>query len=330
MNTKVSIIVPVYNAEKYIEKCVQSLLDQTYKNIEILLIDDESPDGCPQICDRYAAKDPRVKVIHQKNTGSTGARKSGLEHATGTRIAFVDSDDWVLPSMIEEMTAAAEQNAADIVICDWADFSNGEENGVIKTQTLKNTYSMEQIRDEFLMDRHPNVMWNKLYDKELFKDIRFPENIIFEDLFLNGEIFCRCKKVYYLPTPFYCYRIYASVARTLSKIRRKYGLWLAWQEHERICEAYGFDKPLDYCRMQAQQAAIALFSMNIAEPVLQPDQENSLKKYLRKCEGRPAKGLSLKNKLEWWSLKHAPVIARFFGRLHLGADTLHRKSKGWQ
>lgn len=329
MNTKVSIIVPVYNAEKFLDKCVQSLLDQTYNNIEIILIDDESPDDCPQICDAYAAKDPRVKVVHQKNTGSSGARKSGLEHATGRMIAFVDSDDWILPSMVEEMAAAAEKNAADIVICDWANFSHGEENGVIKTQTLKNTSSMEQIRDEFLMDRYPNFMWNKLYDKELFKDIRFPGNIVFEDLFLNAEIFCRCKKVYYLPKPFYCYRIHASVAQTLSKIRRKYGLWLAWQEHERVCETYGFTKPLDYCRMQAQQAAIALFSLHVAKPVLLPDQENRLKKYLQKCEEKPAKGLSIKDKLEWWALKNSPAITRLFGRLRLGVDTLQRKSKGW-
>lgn len=329
MNTKVSVIVPVYNVEKFIDKCVQSLLDQTYKNIEILLIDDESPDGCPQICDRYAAEDSRVKVIHQKNTGQSGARKNGLEHATGTRVAFVDSDDWVMPTMIEEMVAAAEKNAADIVICDWATFNNGEEHGNIKTQSLKNTSSMEQIRDEFLMDWHPSYMWNKLYNRKLFKDIQFPGNIVFQDLFINAEIFCRCKKIYYLPKPFYCYRIHASFANSRPKIHRKYSLWKAWQEHERICETYGLDKPLNYCRLRAQQAAITLLALNITEPALEPDQDNDVKKYLQECEERPAKGLSLKHKMEWWALNNSPAIARIFGHISLCADALQRKSKGW-
>ena len=138
MNTKVSVIVPVYNVEKYIDKCLQSLLAQTYKNIEIMLIDDGSPDRCPRICDDYAAKNRQVRAIHQKNTGVAGARKCGLENATGDKVAFVDPDDWILPSMIEEMAAAAEEHAADIVVCDWSTFSNGEENGETYTQTLKN------------------------------------------------------------------------------------------------------------------------------------------------------------------------------------------------
>lgn len=329
MSAKVSIIVPIYNVEKYIDKCVQSLLDQTYKNIEILLVDDESPDRCPQICDEYAAKDSRIKVIHQKNTGASGARKNGLEQATGTMIAFTDSDDWLLPSMIEEMVAAAEKNAAEIVICDWIIFNNDEENGKIHTQTLKNTATMEQIRDEFLMDRHSNYMWNKLYDRKLFSDIQFPGNMVFEDLYINAELFCRCKKVYYLSKPLYCYRYHASFFHSRSKIRRKYDLWLAWQEHERACEKYGLNVPMDYCRLQTQQAAITLLTLNAAEPMLEPDQENKVKEYLQKYKKQLPKNLPLKHKMEWWALNNSPAIASLFGQLTLQADAGQRKFKGW-
>ena len=327
MDTKVSIIVPVYNVEKYIDKCLQSLLAQTYKNIEIMLIDDESPDACPRICDAYAAKNRQVRVIHQKNTGVAGARKCGLENATGSKIAFIDPDDWILPSMIEEMVTAAAENAADIVVCDWSTFSNGEENGETHTQTLKNDASMEQIRNEFLMDRHPNFMCNKLYEKTLFTGIQFPGNMVFQDLYINAEIFCRCKKVYYLPKPFYCYRIHASFANTRSKIRRKYSLWLAWQEHERVCEKYGLSVPLRYSRLRAQQAVISLLTLNTAEPVLEREQENKAREYLKKCEKHPAEDLSFKHKIEWWALKSSPGIASLSGRLSLWADERKQKRR---
>ena len=136
MNSRVTVIVPVYNTEKHIHKCMQSLLDQTYKSMEIILVDDGSTDRCPQICDEYAAKYQQVRTIHQKNTGVSGARNHGLEMATGAKIAFVDSDDWILPAMIEEMVSAAEEHAADIVICDWMIFEHGEEKGEAQTQAI--------------------------------------------------------------------------------------------------------------------------------------------------------------------------------------------------
>ena len=162
MNSKVAIIVPVYNAEKFLDKCVSSLLHQTWQDIEILLIDDESPDNCPQLCDDYAKRDERIRVIHQKNTGLSGARKTGVENATAPWVTFVDSDDWIELNAIEEMVTAAQEQKADIVVCDWQAFTHGEEEGDVQTQSWNNDMPQEQIRDEFLMDRHANVMCNKL------------------------------------------------------------------------------------------------------------------------------------------------------------------------
>lgn len=115
----VSIIVAVYKAEKFIRKCVDSLLAQTYPHIEVILVDDGSPDRCGEICDEYAAKDSRVKAFHQPNGGVAKARQTGMDHATGTYTIHADPDDWVEPSMIEEMLGKALEDDADMVICDY-------------------------------------------------------------------------------------------------------------------------------------------------------------------------------------------------------------------
>ena len=117
MNPKVSIIVPVYNVEKYLDRCMESLLNQTLKDIEIILVDDGSPDNCPQMCDDYAKKDSRVKVVHKANAGLGYARNSGLDVATGEYVAFVDSDDYVELDMYEQMYEASLNYQVQMVLC---------------------------------------------------------------------------------------------------------------------------------------------------------------------------------------------------------------------
>ena len=323
---KVSIIVPIYNAENYLEKCLESLLFQSYKNLEILLIDDGSPDKCPQICDEYAKKDSRVRVVHQKNSGASKARENGLKIAQGEYVSFVDPDDWLEISAMEELMEAAEMFAADIVIFDWQAFFDGGRI-LVNSQNLSNDMSMEEIRNAFLMDQCPNFMCNKLFKKALFDNLVFPGRMIYEDLYINAEIFCRCKKAYYIAKPFYCYRIHASYANTTGKIRQKHGLFLAWQEHERVCEAYKLEKPLPYCRLRAQQAVIGLLTLNTAKPELDTESIRQARAYLEKSEEHPAERLSFKFKFEWWSLLHAPFIAKLSGKLSLWADERKRQRK---
>ena len=117
MNDLISIIVPVYNVEQYLDRCVKSLLQQTYKNLEIILVDDGSPDRCGQMCDNYAKLDSRVLVIHKENGGLSDARNAGLSHAHGEYIAFVDSDDYIEADMISELYNACHNQDADIVVC---------------------------------------------------------------------------------------------------------------------------------------------------------------------------------------------------------------------
>ena len=127
MDVLVSVVVPVYKVEKYINKCIDSIINQTYKNLEIILVDDGSPDRCPQICDEYAKKDNRIKVIHKKNSGLGAARNTGIDAAKGEYIGFVDSDDWIMPNMYEEMVNCCENYQVPICECT---ISFIDENGI--------------------------------------------------------------------------------------------------------------------------------------------------------------------------------------------------------
>ena len=115
-NDKISIVVPIYKVEKYIDQCVQSVLKQTYQNLEIILVDDQSPDKCPEICEQYAREDARVKVFHQKNLGLSGARNTGMQYATGDYVLFLDSDDYLALDYCERMLTMAKEENADIVV----------------------------------------------------------------------------------------------------------------------------------------------------------------------------------------------------------------------
>ena len=203
----VSVIVPVYKAETYIHQCVDSLLAQTYQNIEVILVDDGSPDRCGEICDEYAARDTRVKVIHQRNGGVGKARQTGIEQATGVYSIHADPDDWVDPTMIEEMVAKAKEDDADMVICDFF-----EENGTNRTcQHLAMEFapSPSIIEKRLIHHELSGYLWNKMFRRECCGEIDFPSDITLleDELFIirvlrTGNI----KRVAYLPKAFYHYR----------------------------------------------------------------------------------------------------------------------------
>lgn len=196
MKNLISVIVPVYKVEKYLHKCVDSIINQTYKNLEIILVDDGSPDNCPQICDEYAKKDSRVKVVHKQNGGVSSARNVGLENATGEFIAFVDSDDWLELTMYEKLMQKQMQNFADLVFCR---FNTVVSDNVIKinendlsnfclTNDIKyflnvssnkvNDQGIENIKEKVL----PSI-WRCIFKKDLFVSVKFDTNIIYmEDL----------------------------------------------------------------------------------------------------------------------------------------------------
>lgn len=195
-NGKISIIVPVYKVEQYLERCVNSLTNQTYKNIEIILVDDGSPDQCPQMCDGYAGEDSRIKVIHKKNGGLSDARNAGLDAATGEYIAFVDSDDWVEPDFIEQLYVNAKKEDADISIIGctlvWDD---GRRKPVSNDKGYYVFDNEKAIREMLAQRKFGCMVCQKMYRKQIFDTVRFPVGKLYEDVAVSMPTFLKARKV---------------------------------------------------------------------------------------------------------------------------------------
>ena len=208
MMSKVSIVVPVYNVEEYLGKCVNSLIAQTYKNIEIILVDDGSPDNCPHICDELEKTDSRVKVIHKENGGLSSARNAGIRIATGDYIAFVDSDDYVKEKYIELLVNACVENNCSISACGYYEYYSADNYKTICGETAGVISSTDAIKDIFTMKNEICVVaWNKLYAKKLFTEnhIRYPEGKIHEDVFTTYKLCALTEKLAYVNEPLYYY-----------------------------------------------------------------------------------------------------------------------------
>lgn len=217
MQELISIVVPIYKVEKYLELCVDSILGQTYKNLEVILVDDGSPDGCPQICDDYAKKDSRVKVIHRKNGGLSAARNSGIEIATGDYIGFVDSDDYIHFQMYEILLNHLKEKQADLAVCGVLDVFNMEQKDaeIVSEQlrVMTNMEAMKGIYREYGTDMV--VAWNKLYKKEIFDTICYNEGKIHEDEFMIHKVLNQAEKVVCTDAKLYYYqRGNVSIMRT--------------------------------------------------------------------------------------------------------------------
>ena len=175
-NELVSIIVPVYGTEEYLPACIESLCNQTYQNIQIVLVDDQSPDRCPEICDEYAKKDSRITVIHQKNKGVSGARNTGLCHAGGEYIMFVDSDDELYPEAANILLNDAKEYDADIV---WAPKKAVDKNGYVSNDYKEGEYTIFREDDTLLLslrgEYNINAVWSKLFKKSFIEGVTFEE-----------------------------------------------------------------------------------------------------------------------------------------------------------
>lgn len=206
----ISIIVPIYNVEKYLSQCVESLINQTYKNIEIILVDDGSKDNCGNICDEYAQKDNRIIVVHKENGGLSDARNKGIDIAKGKYFVFVDSDDYVSNKFVENLYQMILENDCDIAICDYLQFENTlpvQEELQIKVDVLSNIEVLSKIYSENVK---MIVAWNKIYKKELFNQIRYPFGKINEDEFTTYKLIYKANKVAISNEPLYYYRFNSS------------------------------------------------------------------------------------------------------------------------
>jgi len=192
----ISVIVPVYKVENYLDRCIQSIVNQTYKNMEIILVDDGSPDNCPVICDAWAKKDSRIRVIHKENGGLSDARNAGLEIAHGELIGFVDSDDWIDPEMYERLARTLYDDKSDIAACTvemfWEDETPNRLLTVQEHEILERTEAQLALLYETKL-KHP--VWYKLYKKSVIEGIPFEVGKQHEDVFWTYQVYGRADRV---------------------------------------------------------------------------------------------------------------------------------------
>lgn len=226
MKNLISVIVPVYKVEQYLDDCINSLVKQSYVNLEIILVDDGSPDNCPRKCDEWAQKDSRIKVIHKKNGGLSSARNAGLNIAKGNYYAFVDSDDWIEHTMYADMVKILKAYNVDFVAgkinCyieekdKFVPFMEKSDRYIIKQNKL---FSKEEYRKLIISNKIESAVWNKLYRKEYIDNLRFKEGRLYEDYLFSYYATKRMKAMYYLATPYYNYRIREnSICTSMEKI----------------------------------------------------------------------------------------------------------------
>jgi len=203
---KISVIVPAYNVEQYISKCIESIVNQTYKNLEIIIINDGSTDKTGEICEHYSKKDDRIILVNQENQGVSMARNNALDIASGDYISFVDSDDWVEPDIFHVLYDNSIMYDADISMCNY--YYVDKNNKMTKADNFRHEIVAEsEYKIMHFLDYigHYTVPWNKLYNKKLFNGIRYPRNKIHEDVFITHKLIDKANKVITIPDHKYYY-----------------------------------------------------------------------------------------------------------------------------
>jgi glycosyltransferase involved in cell wall biosynthesis len=280
---KLSVIVPVYNTEKYLRECIDSILAQTFTDFELILVDDGSTDGSGAICDEYAAKHPRIQVIHQENGGVTRARKAAMRIAAGSWISFIDSDDWIDPAMFATMLEKASTSASQIVICDGViEYAN--QSKVAESLADEGIYDkvamVQKIYPNMIMDtkmRCPGIagwLCNKLFDKKILETVfwSIDDSYVYsEDALCSYATLLECEKLYILHMPLYHYRQHAASAVHQYNGTKRYNKALyAYYAYNVMLQNRGFDIT------EQINTYISVNSVDIIRKVLLFDTDNSL------------------------------------------------------
>ena len=228
MDELVSVVLPIYNVEKYLAFCIDSVIEQTYQNIEIILVDDGSTDTCPQICDQYKEKDNRIKVIHKKNGGLSDARNEGLKNAKGKYICFIDSDDFIAPNYITTLYRLIKKYQTDIAVCNFKRVQDSnfpaKQDEKIEEKVYTGKEMIENIYRKSIYQQ-TIVTWNKMYNIDLFRNIKFPYGKQHEDEFTTHLLYYISAKVVMTSEVLYYYRyVPTSIMNQSFKMKRLDGI----------------------------------------------------------------------------------------------------------
>lgn len=263
---ELDVIVPVYNVEDYLTKCVESILAQSFQNFRLILVDDGSTDNSGAICDGFAERDDRIVVLHKKNGGLSSARNAGLDISDAPYICVIDSDDYIDERMFEELYRAIDENQADISLCNfryvYSDGDRpdnvGEEQLPIENELISGLDALKKLYTPY--GYYYVVAWNKMYSKRLFEKIRYPEGRYHEDEFVVHEIFYMCKKIACVKKPMYYYVQRSGSIMAQKKEKLSYDAVDAFHARRRFFH----DKHLRYREMEAE-TLIWVNTLKIAE-----------------------------------------------------------------
>lgn len=250
---KVSVIIPVYNDEKYLEKCLNSVINQTYKNLEIILIDDGSTDGTAEICEHYKDKDDRIRILHKQNEGIGSSRNAGLSMATGDYVLFVDGDDWIASNHIEELYKLLKKNDADIAVGNFEEYKQkgnvftywiNEKQYFEKCYSIKDWFKLEYDSAFFNLSLVFVVPWDKLYKRSLFTNITYPAAKTTEDDFTTWKIYLLANKIAYENKAIYYHRVYEGSISSKFDKSKVYPIESV-EERIAVLKMIGFDTSLE-------------------------------------------------------------------------------------
>ncbi|MFR5264943.1 glycosyltransferase family 2 protein [Clostridium sp.] len=305
----ISVIVPIYNVEKYLENCINSILNQSYKDFELILVDDGSPDNCGKICDDYAKKDSRIKVIHKKNGGLSDARNVGIEAAKGEYISFIDSDDWIHKDFYLTLFNALSSSNSDIAICNFLKVSNNDiKDKIINTNPTVETLSNLEVLNDLYSDNYVNciIACNKLYKTILFKDIKFPVGKIHEDEFTTPKVLFESNKIAIIDEPLYYYRQTPNSIMNREFNIANLSFLEAIENRLNFITEHHLNAIYDKCLYQLSFETINLYYMikdsNIS------NKENLLRELSEKISSLNISALSLKSKLLINLFKFSPKL----------------------
>lgn len=302
--SKISIIVPIYNVEKYLNKCIESIVAQTYKNLEIILVDDGSLDNCPQMCDEWAKKDERIKVIHKVNGGVSSARNAGLHVATGEYIQFVDSDDFLELDACETLFNNMILNDVDWCV------ANFKYLGLfIKQTSLQDFTTSDQgfALHQLWANHRFNALWNKLYKKNLLNDINFIDNQKYgEDFLFNCEYLKQCKKICYISKDIYNYVFVDSSAMNTFSEKYFSNLCIVVNYVERVLKVRYPDFVNFLNDMQNKSILLSFKNLILTNQLTNEQKRKRLEDYTsHSCfKDLANKHMSIKQKLLYTCLKH--------------------------